>query len=151
MTNDTLIIPEGITEIGASQYMLHKEIKKVVLPSTLRHIKEHAFEGCVNLEEVEFSEGLSTIGYSAFKDCKKLKTIALPDSLITIYGYAFKNCKSLKEAILPKDMDWVGPNAFVGCKNLEKVICLNERTHFLMSLGKEYKRNKCKFTIIDAF
>ena len=151
MNSDILIIPEGIVEIGASQYMSHKEIKKVVLPSTLRHIREHAFEGCVNLEEVEFSDGLTSIGYAAFKDCKKLKSIALPDSLITIYGYAFKNCKAIKEAILSKDVDWVGPNAFVGCKSLEKVICLNERTYFLMGLGKEYKRNRYKFTIIDAF
>ena len=52
------IVPEGVTEIGASAFYNNKALKRVVLP-----------------------DGAKTIGYGAFEGCASLTDLVIPDSL----------------------------------------------------------------------
>lgn len=73
MQNDTLVIPEGVIEIG-----------------------EQAFFRCEGLKHVVIPEGVTTIGCKAFTGCSNLEIIELPKSLTSILD-CFYGCNSLKE------------------------------------------------------
>ncbi len=76
MQNDTVVIPEGIIEIGDRAFYNCKALKHVVIPDTVTSIGANAFTGCDNLEVVELPKSVKNIDpYSSFGDCKKLKEI----------------------------------------------------------------------------
>lgn len=67
-------------------------IEKVFIPSSVITISDGGFNFCNSLKEIEFSEGLQTIGDAAFADCYTFDgDIILPDSLVTLETSAFEN------------------------------------------------------------
>ena len=52
----------------------NRRVKRIVIPSTVRTIGENAFGNMDRLEEVVFSEGLTTIEEYAFSFCTSLKS-----------------------------------------------------------------------------
>lgn len=79
MLNDTLVIPEGITEIDHEAFYNCRAIKHVVLPDTVTRIGSHAFWSCTNLEVVELPKSLTYIFYEAFDGCDNLKEVKVAD------------------------------------------------------------------------
>lgn len=75
-----LVIPEGVTAIGAS-----------------------AVSGVEYLSAVTFPEGLTTIGSSAFRLCTDLKELSFPDSLESVGTEAFAGCSALRTAAFAAD------------------------------------------------
>ena len=88
-------VPEGTVSIG-QEYRDDKTATEVILPEGLKHIGDSAFEGCVNLEKINFPEGLETIGEGAFAGCQKLKIQPFPASLRDIGERAFFGCSSIE-------------------------------------------------------
>lgn len=74
-----VVIPEGVTSIGAN-----------------------AFEHCESLTGVTFSKNLESIGWSAFYWCESLESIEIPESVTSIAAYAFASCDALKSIIVDK-------------------------------------------------
>ena len=117
--------------------------------SGVEHIKQHAFDNCTALEEVEFGETLKfidqqaflhctsirniklskvlIIGDYAFSECRQLTDVELSEDLEAIgggsgYGGTFENCRSLRRIAIPLKDDLLnGPGAFCGCDNLSQV------------------------------
>ena len=85
----SLIIPEGVTDIGRS-----------------------AFEYCNELTSIVLPDGLKSIGNWAFSGCNSLNNITLPDTLTSIGGRAFYGCSNLDHIILPDSVDSIGQSAF---------------------------------------
>jgi len=68
-----LKIPEAVENmkvvgLGKLAFCLERYLAKVVIPEGVEYIDERAFEGCVNLKEVELPESLIAIGSKAFMD-----------------------------------------------------------------------------------
>lgn len=70
---EELIFEEGVTEIGytssghSSTFRFNKNLKRVVLPSTLKKVVNFCFLGCPNISEVvvpDYQEKILTIKYS---------------------------------------------------------------------------------------
>jgi len=76
VTGGVLTIPEGETEIARGAYMDHQEIRKVILPETLKWIGDTAFAGCENLCEITIPASVEKIDYQAFKGCENLREIS---------------------------------------------------------------------------
>ena len=87
----SVIIPEGITEIGYQAFAICKKLKMVKLPNTLIEISDSAFEGCESLETIVLPKTLKIIKSRAFEGCKTLKTVNFPSSLNRIDSYAFND------------------------------------------------------------
>ena len=49
----TVIVPEGVVEIGKKAFENCKEIEKVILPKGVKKISAFAFKGCNKLQEVD--------------------------------------------------------------------------------------------------
>ena len=71
---ETVIIPNGVTEIGRNAFSECKSLKKVIIPDSVIKIGWDAFEGCTALTEVSMPKYLEIIDSGAFNGCTSLKT-----------------------------------------------------------------------------
>lgn len=134
LTNDTLrnelcnlagvtelVIPEGVESLDCS--FGTTQVRKITLPSTIRHIAPGAFDGATDLEEVVFPNKcqMSTLWYSVFRKCYSLRKLDLSSTKIqSIDGRCFSE-SGLEEIILPKALSNLGAGAFEACQNLRRV------------------------------
>ena len=128
--DETLIIPykvdnESVTEIKAEAFKNHTEIKKVVIPTAVTKIGDGAFEGCVNLENVEIkdvaenssynsSASINSTGISLYSVKNYTTTINATSKLIVIGSRAFKGCTKLNDFTLNYGLKTIGEEAFSG-------------------------------------
>ena len=93
-SNNDLVIPESVTEIGS--WACHRcPASNIVFRGSVSTIGESAFSDMNKLDKVTIPEGVKEIGAVAFRLCTKLKSITLPSSLTIIGGGAFDKCKQL--------------------------------------------------------
>ena len=75
---ESIMIPEGVTQLAPGAFMHCTNLKKIELPSTLEGIYEHAFARCTNLTQITIPEKVKVIAYGAFLGCDNLKDIYYP-------------------------------------------------------------------------
>ena len=104
----TVQIPSQVEYEGATYtvrgidsyvFALHKNLKSVSLPATLKNIADNAFFGCSQLEQIRFPEGLETIGAHAFDGDSLLQSVTIPESVTTVDANAFQNCTALRSVV----------------------------------------------------
>ena len=139
-----VVIPEGVETIYAYAFAKLTALEEVVLPSTLTHIDQNAFDGCTNLKKITFSgeNNLKIINFGAFRNCdlqgdldlpsayvvadyafagnEDLTSISLPDTLQSIGAYAFEDCEKLSQVDIAAKVVKFGVYAFKGCASLTK-------------------------------
>lgn len=116
----TIIVEEGITEIGNYNFYNCTALTSVSLPSTLISLNGSGtmttsygcFQGCTSLTSITLPEGLQSIGNCAFKDCTALTSITFPDSLTTLSYGAFSYCSSLAKVTFGNGLTETGSNSF---------------------------------------
>lgn len=115
---------------GASGYShnadyVPQSLKKVIITDE-SELGSYAFYGCKNIEEIVLPESLKVIRESVFQS-NKIKSITLPDSVETIGSGAFKNC-ALTNVVLSASLEQIGNDAFRGTALKEVVIPGTVRT-----------------------
>eukprot|EP00970_Alexandrium_tamarense_P015664 scaffold5368_cov206-Alexandrium_tamarense.AAC.6 len=75
----------------------------------------------IELVEVEFCEGLQTIGEMAFRSCTSLRSIHIPSTVEDISLEAFAYCTSLTEVELCKGLGTIEDSAFRYCLSLSRI------------------------------
>ncbi len=78
----------------------HSYWKKIVFPPSVKTIGSFAFSCMPCLEELEFSEGLESVGDTVFWNCSRLQELDLPDSLAKMGTHSFDLMQCLKRACL---------------------------------------------------
>lgn len=114
----TVVIGEGIENVGKFAFKDLTELEKVRLPSTLKVIGVHAFRNCTNMEYIDIPSGVVSILRGAFNGCTSLKSFTMPDSVETIESDVFKNCTNLKTVRLSQKLTFLPSNSFAGCSSL---------------------------------
>ena len=117
---ESINIPEGVCEVGPKAFGLDTNLRKVLLPSTLRVIPETSFHKCA-IESLTIPEGVESIDLDAFAECKKLRNLSLPQSLRRMGRGVFWRCESLETITLPARLSAIGEYAFMDCKKLRQV------------------------------
>lgn len=74
----TLVIGEGITELRPFSCSALENVKKVVLPKSLKRIYRFAFFNCRSLESVS-AQNVTKIDGGAFFECQKLEKVSFPN------------------------------------------------------------------------
>lgn len=154
-TDEEIVIPneyEGkpVTWIQPDAFSQDENLKKIVLPESLKSVGSDAFAACKNLEynelngcaylgsennpylllwkvvdkeitEIVLPEETVIVYPGAFSGLKNLTSVTLNDGLEQLSDFA--GCTSLKEAVIPASVGSIF-RAFSFCTSLEKVTCL---------------------------
>ena len=106
----TLVIEEGITEIGAFAFYSFYFLTEVDFPLTLEVVGCAAFCDCIRLEELDFPDSVHTLYVSNYNEIA-IKKIVLPASLETtptipgIDGiFDFNMCAYLESLTIPEEI-----------------------------------------------
>ena len=117
----SLVIEEGITEIGDKAFTDFWNLQSVDIPNSVTKIGDSAFEWCKKLTEIDIPDSVTEIGESAFER-SGLTSISLPSGLNEIKKGTFWHCKSLAEVAIPDGVTKIGEEAFSGCQMSEITI-----------------------------
>ena len=113
-----LRLPHGLDTVGI-EWFDTDDIEKVIIPSSVRVLRERAFILCEFLREVVFEPGsqLETIGDNCFNDCG-LEKVLVPRSVRSIGDDAFRECRNLKSLAFEEgsQLAHVGKNIVSGTK-----------------------------------
>ncbi len=139
----TLSVKEGTLLIANEACMGNGNLTELLLPDSLLHIGEYAFQKCRALKSVTFPNRLTSIGYWAFAQCESFDSILLPDSVKKIADSAFYGCyraetlrisaglteltsafsnTGVKHLVIPEGVKKIDEAAFLQCLKLESVV-----------------------------
>ena len=110
-----LRLPLGIDYIAAESFAGQSDITQLILPPTLKEIREGAFMDCSGIESIVFSEGIERIGSNAFAGCTSLESVSFPASLKYIGSEAFAGCEELADAQFSNPRINIQEDAFDDC------------------------------------
>lgn len=121
--------PDTLTSIGTNSFRNCSTLKSIELPSSLISIGTGAFGNCTQLQSARLSEGLESIGSWSFAYCSELTEIQLPETLTEIGSAAFYECSSLTNITIPANVTEVNEFTFVACSALEDIMIQGELTY----------------------
>lgn len=107
-----LVIPpvspagERVVAIEAEAFLDCRELMSVVLPEGIEQIGKSAFSGCEQLATINLPDSLRRIGGRAFEGCKALREIRLSAKVVFIGELAFYGCRRLKKAVFEGMSGW---------------------------------------------
>lgn len=73
------------------------------------------------IDEVNISEGITSVGEFSFRDCANIKKVHIPDSVTSIDKNAFHSCTSLSSINIPSSVTTIGYAAFASCTSLTNI------------------------------
>lgn len=114
---ETLVVPDGITDIGNYAFAYNSNVKEVILPSSIKSLGR-GFDSST-VERVVLNEGLETIDSRAFRSTSALKEVVISSTVKTIADNAFQK-SAIKEIVIPATVETIGEAAF-GSSLIEKV------------------------------
>lgn len=121
--------PDTLTSIGTNSFRNCSTLKSIELPSSLISIGTGAFGNCTQLQFARLSEGLESIGSWSFAYCSELTEIQLPETLTEIGSAAFYECSSLTNITIPANVTELNEFTFVACSALEDIMIQGELTY----------------------
>lgn len=130
--NDCLKLSEvtlskNLTDVGNHVLGNCDALTTITIPKSLKTVNNGgdlygAFEGCDNLKDIKFEEGITSIPNCLFIRCSGLEKIEIPDTVEIINYRAFYGASNLKEVIIPESVTTICDNAFAECDALEKIV-----------------------------
>ena len=120
-TESNVIIPNGVTSIGARAFSERYSMTNVSIPETVTTIGEYAFSNCSGLTNLVLPNSIATIGDTAFGWCTALENVEVPNSVTSIERQAFIGCDKLNDVYLPDSIADLGESAFMYCSSLTSI------------------------------
>lgn len=149
----TIIIEDGILEIGDKAFYDCKDLEQVEIPKSVQAIGKQAF-AYSGITQIDLPDGLKIINHGTFTKCRKLEKIVLPDSVEKIDSMymspTFEGCARLQEVVLPRGLDTIGNSAFYECialetiKNTENISKIDSYAFFGCTKLERFKLNNVK-------
>ena len=120
-----IILEEGWTAIGWEAFVKNTELQMIRIPASVVDILEDAFNGAINLRQVEFAQGsqLDFIGEGAFDGTIALEKINIPARVTSIGHGAFNGAIGLREVTFEEgsQLERIGVQAFSGAISLQSI------------------------------
>ena len=137
-----LVIPEGVTSIGAYAFYGCTDLTSVTIPTTLRNVGEEAFDYNTSLSSVHIKdlaawckiEYGTTTAFPSYATsnplyCAKhlyingqeVTDLVIPEEVSTISNFAFKKCEGLTSINIGNSVTSIGEYAFENCPNVRTI------------------------------
>lgn len=91
----SLVIEDGITEIGTEAFASLPKLKTVEFPASLEYIGNFAFFECSSLGDFTLPENLKKLGQQCFATCNSITRLEIPDNVTFLDSGICENCTSL--------------------------------------------------------
>ena len=139
----SVVIPEGVTEIGQFAFEECSKLSSVSLPDSLEQIGSGCFTGCSsalydtttlpgftlvegwllgglfeNCPSNPVLSGIRGMETYVFSFCDALESIAIPEGVKRISDRAFNQCSGLRSVSIPDSVTSIGYGAFEECTGL---------------------------------
>ena len=108
----TLIIEEGITNIGAMAFNRASSLETVIIPESVTEIGRHAFQYCNSLTSITLPDSVVSVGKGAFYGCGALREVKLSAGMTEIPENMFSYTYELKSITIPSNIKVIGSEAF---------------------------------------
>ena len=95
----SLVIPEGVTEIGKRAFSKCTSLRELSLPDSLTIIRDSAFYNCDGLKELSLPQNLKIIDDNAFYGCTFLKYMYCFGPSPVLKNEAFAFCDALSNRL----------------------------------------------------
>lgn len=125
----SLIIPDGVTEIGPYAFYNCETISSLSLPIGLEKISDYAFYWCKSISgQLILPSSVMSIGNSAFVGCTNLSgSLILPQGLTYLGSDAFSECIGfIGDLNIPESLKKIESGAFFGCRGLNGRLILHD-------------------------
>ncbi len=117
-------LPDSLKDIGENAFKNCSSLKSVSpIPEHILIIRDGLFDGCKNLQNIDFEGHVHTIGKYAFAS-SGLICLEMPSSLKVVDQGAFEHCKSLINMTMPAVRE-IGDFSFSGCSKMSTVFLPN--------------------------
>jgi len=143
----SITIPNAVTYIGPSAFSQCWNLSSITIPDSVTHIGEYAFSGCHNLNNIDMSSNIESVGTGAFeytayydnqsnwkngvlyigpvliKASDDLEGVyRIKDSTRVIAASAFYDCGALDEVYMPNGLVAINDFAFHDCSSIRSLI-----------------------------
>lgn len=136
----SLIIPEGITQLGDSMFNGCSQLVSVTFPNSLTSIGSFTFASCTSLTQISIPPAVKSISGFAFYNCSNLSSVAISESVTSIGEYAFAFC-DFASITIPKGIISIGGAAFSICENLSLINVDEQNEHFKSIDGNLFSKD----------
>ncbi|MDR2734090.1 MAG: leucine-rich repeat domain-containing protein [Spirochaetota bacterium] len=109
----SVIIPEGVSNIGDFAFESCPNLASVILPQSLVRIGQYAFRWCVQLKALTLPENVQMVGSGAFM-VTALESITLPAGLTKLPDWMFSGCANLRSVHIPEGVTHIPDYIFGG-------------------------------------
>ena len=109
-------LPETVETIGSYAFY-QSGLQRIEIPSSVKHIKNNAFDSCKELRDVTLNSGLRIIDVSAFRYIPNLKEIVIPETVEKIGSSAFADT-GLTYVKIPETLQVIEDGAFLNTDTL---------------------------------
>lgn len=124
----SIVLEEGVTEIGNGAFRGLKYVQEVTLPQSLKIIGSGAFSGCEGLQEISLPMQLTHIGDGAFSG-SSLRQIFIPENVLGIRGAAFSECGKLEKIeVDPENQFFVSEHGIVYDKDKTELVVVPKKS-----------------------
>ena len=113
-------IPNTVEVIKESAFE-SSGLQGIVLPNSVTQIGASAFDCCKELTSVKLSTVITVISTACFRNCSSLIEINLPLSIKVIEPLAFMGCENLPYFYIHEGVTMIGYEAFSGCKQIRVI------------------------------
>lgn len=147
LLSGALIIPDDVTEIGASAFEQCSNLTSLVLPINLKEIGNKAFYQCHGLSgTLNIPETVTTIGERAFCECRGFTgPLVLPERLTVLGERAFERCSGFTGDLkIPEGITTIRPCTFYWCSGLNGRLILHDNLTFDESI-QSHQFSQCSF------
>ena len=98
-TAEEIVVPsiykgKPVTSIGFAAFRHCTAVTTIILPDSIRYIKDDAFNGCTSLRELELGKGISSIGNWAFLNCSSIQRLNVLNDVTKVGTEAFRGWSS---------------------------------------------------------
>lgn len=101
--------PDGFVIVDGVLFYYRGNAKEVVIPDGVTRIGASVFDKCTSVTSFVIPDSVEIIDAYAFSRCIRLQSIRIPDSVTRLHRTAFAECRNLRQIILPEHLPPVTP------------------------------------------
>jgi len=114
-----LVFPDHLTKIGRSAFSSSGITGTLIIPEGVEEIGSYAFGNCSSIYGVSFPTTLKILDGACFEGSGIMGSIIFPDNLEYIGDNSFNSCRNVSGNLqLPETLKYLGSSAFCGIANL---------------------------------